>query len=166
MMTFEEKIDKTISKFKFVASDEFYNEETCIDLLDYEISSLKGTYENQRVFNKNGTLETFDFLFKPSEVMYAFFRDLLFLIEIRQNQTPLNTLLKIKDLLISKNKKYGNAALEPIRIFARADNVEQIKVRIDDKLNRIKQGHVNDDEDVLMDLLGYLILLDICTDCL
>jgi NRPS condensation-like uncharacterized protein len=67
----------------------------------------------------------------------------------------------IKDLLIEKNKSYGNSALEPIRIFSKADSVEQIKVRIDDKLNRLKQGYEYGEEDTINDLIGYLILLKI-----
>ena len=67
----------------------------------------------------------------------------------------------IKELLLYKNRKYGNSALEPIRVFSKADDVEQILVRIDDKLNRIKQGAglIGDDEDVITDLIGYLVLL-------
>lgn len=68
----------------------------------------------------------------------------------------------IRDLLIQKNRAYGNSALEPIRIFSKASSNEQILVRIDDKLNRIKQGaNCLDDEDVLQDLIGYLILLKV-----
>ena len=69
----------------------------------------------------------------------------------------------IKELLLYKNRKYGNSALEPIRVFSKADDVEQILVRIDDKLNRIKQGSglIDEDEDVLIDLIGYLVLLKI-----
>ena len=67
----------------------------------------------------------------------------------------------IKELLLYKNKKYGNSVLEPIRVFSKADDVEQILVRIDDKLNRIQQGAglIGDDEDVITDLIGYLVLL-------
>jgi len=67
----------------------------------------------------------------------------------------------IKELLLYKNKKYGNSALEPIRVFSKADDVEQILVRIDDKLNRIQQGAglIGNDEDVITDLIGYLVLL-------
>lgn len=165
MMTFEEKIDKTIKNLKNISFSDDFDELYFLNALDYQISCLKGHYLNERVFNKNSNEDTFDFLFQPFEVMFSFVRNILCLIAIKKNRTPLDVLLEIKNLLVSKNKKYGNAALEPIRIFAQADNVEQIKVRIDDKLNRIKQGHVNDDEDVLMDLLGYLILLDICTNC-
>lgn len=63
-------------------------------------------------------------------------------------------------MLLEKNIAYGNSALEPIRIFSDANTREQLFVRIDDKLNRIMQGS-NDDEDVVMDLIGYLILLKV-----
>ena len=66
---------------------------------------------------------------------------------------------QIQDLLISKNKAYGNSALEPIRIFSKAKASEQLKVRIDDKLSRIAKGHTYDNEDTILDLIGYLILL-------
>lgn len=69
----------------------------------------------------------------------------------------------VRDLLLKKNAKYGNAALEPIRVFSKASTKEQLLVRIDDKLNRIKQGNnlLDEDEDVVMDLIGYLILLKV-----
>ena len=71
---------------------------------------------------------------------------------------------KLKELLLVKNRKYGNSALEPCRIFSRANAVEQILVRIDDKLNRIKNRQNDEDEDVVMDLAGYLILLMIAKE--
>ena len=69
----------------------------------------------------------------------------------------------IKELLIHKNRKYGNSALKPCRVFSKASLVEQLLVRIDDKLNRIMQGAglLADDEDVINDLIGYLVLLKI-----
>ena len=39
---------------------------------------------------------------------------------------------EIKNLLLEKNAKYGNSALDPVRIFSRASAEEQILVRIDD----------------------------------
>lgn len=71
---------------------------------------------------------------------------------------------ELKEMLLEKNRKYGNSALEPIRIFSRADAVEQILVRIDDKLNRIRNRQSDEDEDVIMDLAGYLILLMIARE--
>ena len=69
----------------------------------------------------------------------------------------------IKELLIHKNRKYGNSALKPCRVFSKSSPVEQLLVRIDDKLNRIMQGAglLADDEDVVNDLIGYLVLLKI-----
>ena len=69
----------------------------------------------------------------------------------------------IKELLIHKNRKYGNSALKPCRVFSKASAVEQLLVRIDDKLNRIMKGAglLANDEDVVNDLIGYLVLLKI-----
>ncbi len=64
----------------------------------------------------------------------------------------------LKQFLIEKNRRYGNSALEPARIFSKADTKEQILVRCDDKINRIINSdklRVND----LTDLMGYLVLL-------
>jgi hypothetical protein len=70
---------------------------------------------------------------------------------------------EIKTLLLEKNAKYGDAALNPTRIFSKANAVEQLLVRIDDKLNRIQKGAglLACDEDVVQDLIGYLVLLKI-----
>lgn len=66
---------------------------------------------------------------------------------------------QLKEMLLEKNRKYGNSALSPIRVFSKANEVEQILVRMDDKLNRIKNRQNDEDEDVFMDLAGYVILL-------
>jgi hypothetical protein len=69
---------------------------------------------------------------------------------------------EIRDLLIAKNQKYGNSALEPLGVFSQLSAKEGLLVRIDDKLKRIKNGSLEkDDEDVINDLIGYLILLKI-----
>jgi hypothetical protein len=71
---------------------------------------------------------------------------------------------EIKNLVLEKNKAYGNSAFEPQRVFSNASNIEQIKVRIDDKLSRIKNLSTNLDEsveDTVKDLIGYLVILRI-----
>ena len=67
---------------------------------------------------------------------------------------------EVKALLIAKNRAYGDSAINPVRIFSRADAAEQINVRIDDKLSRIARGRGTDQvtEDTELDLIGYLIL--------
>ena len=80
--------------------------------------------------------------------------------EVKQSdfsQSLTKTLEEIGTMLLSKNASYGNAALEPIRIFSKADSVEQLKVRIDDKLSRLQRGS-DIGEDTVKDLTGYLIL--------
>lgn len=68
------------------------------------------------------------------------------------------TLDGLRDLILRKNRAYGNSALEPVRIFSKADTAEQLRVRIDDKLSRLARGQ-RAGEDVLVDLLGYFVLL-------
>ena len=68
----------------------------------------------------------------------------------------------IRDMLVSKNEKYGNSALDPLGVFSQLSAKEGLLIRIDDKLKRIKNGSLDkDDEDVVNDLIGYLILLKI-----
>lgn len=61
-------------------------------------------------------------------------------------------------MLVQKNRAYGNSALEPLRLFSKATPMEQLLVRLDDKLSRLARGS-DAGEDVVLDLLGYLILL-------
>ena len=66
----------------------------------------------------------------------------------------------ISDLLKSKNKAYGNTALNPTNIFSKLNATEAICARIDDKLARIGNRGINDEtEDTVDDLIGYLLLL-------
>jgi len=65
----------------------------------------------------------------------------------------------IQKMLIEKNRAYGDSALDPVRIFSKSDAVEQIYVRIDDKLSRVKRGHEYPGDDTIKDLVGYLVLL-------
>jgi hypothetical protein len=69
---------------------------------------------------------------------------------------------RIAALLLVKNDRYGNSALDPIRLFARgASAVAQLEVRIDDKLSRVARGTRDDLQkylDNVDDLIGYLIL--------
>lgn len=64
----------------------------------------------------------------------------------------------IKDLLLYKNKKYGDSALNPNNIFYKGDSTNSIKIRLDDKIGRIKnceETRIND----VADVVGYGILL-------
>ena len=66
---------------------------------------------------------------------------------------------EVIDLLLEKNKAYGDTANDPPQIFSKLSAKEGILARIDDKLSRIKQVGINDQtEDTMLDLIGYLIL--------
>lgn len=65
---------------------------------------------------------------------------------------------EVEQLIVEKNRAYGNSALDPVRVFSRASVVEQLLVRIDDKLSRLSRGSAAG-EDVDRDLMGYLVLL-------
>jgi hypothetical protein len=70
--------------------------------------------------------------------------------------------LTVAAVLLDKNKKYGDSALKPRRIFSRASPVVGIEVRLDDKLSRVEnRADGNDDEDPELDMMGYVVLLRI-----
>jgi hypothetical protein len=64
----------------------------------------------------------------------------------------------LSEMLMEKNKSYGNSAIEPNKFFSKLDWEDRINVRIDDKLNRIVKGSEFVGEDTELDLIGYLIL--------
>ena len=68
----------------------------------------------------------------------------------------------ISDLLCKKNESYGDSACSPIQIFSKLNANDAICARIDDKLSSIANRGINGDtEDTLIDLIGYLNLLQI-----
>jgi hypothetical protein len=82
--------------------------------------------------------------------------------KIGQTQADIATVCdEIKELLLSKNRKYGDSALSPVRIFSKSDSLEQIRVRMDDKLSRLRNAQTDEDEDVIADLTGYLVLYQV-----
>ena len=66
---------------------------------------------------------------------------------------------RLETMLLEKQAAYGDSATNPLRIFSRASAIEQILVRIDDKLSRIARGAPESSEDTVLDLIGYLVLL-------
>jgi len=64
----------------------------------------------------------------------------------------------LKRFLLEKNKRYGNSAMEPIHVFSKLSPEEGMKLRMDDKVKRIKNSPELRKNDVI-DLAGYLILI-------
>lgn len=128
--------------------------------LDEEINEISNRDDNQEIYEYK------------NEIIVLIIT-LLMLIDDRSNETIgsedekwnqslKNHLKEIGTFLIQKNRKYGNAALNPCRIFSKTNKVEQLLVRCDDKLNRIKNRQNDEDEDPIKDLIGYLILILVC----
>lgn len=66
----------------------------------------------------------------------------------------------MKDLLLYKNQKYGDSAINPKKIFYKGDSTNSILIRLDDKLGRVmsnteEKPRVND----VCDIIGYCTLL-------
>jgi hypothetical protein len=66
----------------------------------------------------------------------------------------------MRDLLLYKNQKYGDSALNPKKIFYKGDAQNSILIRLDDKLGRIMANadatpRIND----VADIIGYCTLL-------
>lgn len=64
----------------------------------------------------------------------------------------------MKELLLYKNQKYGDSALNPKHIFYKGDSSDSIRIRLDDKLGRVvncNETRIND----VADIIGYCTLL-------
>lgn len=72
--------------------------------------------------------------------------------------------LKIGDVVIHKNRKYGDAALSPINIFSKINAINSITIRLDDKVNRIINSKTLRKNDIV-DIIGYLILYVVSNNC-
>jgi len=80
--------------------------------------------------------------------------------ETPASEKMLRVCLRIWGMLAEKNRAYGNSALAPVRVFSKAPTGEQIRVRLDDKISRLARGQAAG-EDVVQDLMGYLVLLKV-----
>lgn len=93
---------------------------------------------------------------------------LAFLLEVLQgagwgSEQPAGVLYHLADFLVGKNREYGNSALDPVRCASTAGPLEQIRVRIDDKISRLLRGGPAA-LDTMVDLAGYLLIYLYATD--
>ena len=75
-------------------------------------------------------------------------------------QKLIDVLDGMKSLLLYKNKKYGDSAINPKKIFYKGDSTNSILIRLDDKIGRVMSNpddkpRVND----VADIIGYCTLL-------
>jgi hypothetical protein len=67
----------------------------------------------------------------------------------------------MRNLVLEKNKRYGDAALTPKQVFSKLDAVEGLKIRLDDKISRIMNNGGEIRKNDVADIMGYLVLLAI-----
>lgn len=80
-------------------------------------------------------------------------------LETAFDENPIQlTCLSLNSLLQEKNRRYGNSALEPLGLFNKKGASESIKIRLDDKLMRVRNSTELRKNDIA-DILGYLVLL-------
>ena len=75
-------------------------------------------------------------------------------------QKIIDVLDGMKNLLLYKNRKYGDLAINPKKIFYKGDSTNSILIRLDDKIGRVMSNpddkpRVND----VADIIGYCTLL-------
>lgn len=66
-----------------------------------------------------------------------------------------------RDFIKEKNRRYGDSALAPMKVFSSKDSLDQIANRIDDKLSRIRTSVENGEKpkkNDVCDLFGYVSL--------
>lgn len=80
---------------------------------------------------------------------------------VTETQQKIKDILSgMTDLLLYKNKKYGDSAINPKKIFYKGDSTNSILIRLDDKIGRVMSNtedkpRVND----VADIIGYCTLL-------
>lgn len=62
------------------------------------------------------------------------------------------------EFLKEKNRRYGDSALNAVKIFSKLEPDNQICIRLDDKINRVINAKEIKKNDVC-DILGYIELL-------
>ena len=70
----------------------------------------------------------------------------------------------LKEFVLAKNRKYGDSALNPVRVFSKADRKQGLLVRLDDKISRLMKGNLELDHELVRDIIGYLVLYDVMLD--
>lgn len=79
-------------------------------------------------------------------------------INIQAQNDIKNICNKISEILVYKNKMYGNSILEPKNIFYKGNSITSILIRLDDKIGRVTNSEVIRVNDIV-DIIGYLVLL-------
>ena len=153
-----------LSLIKQKVDEEIYYTHTIPNLRGLETTGVdKGIYPGwiptttEPLIQPNTDKVDFNGMFNPTKEDKAYDTTFPSSMDDVTNEKPKfkETLDSINSLLEYKNKKYGNAALEPLKIFQGKCKVGQ---RLDDKLARVKNSDSLKKNDIA-DLIGYLTLV-------
>jgi hypothetical protein len=80
------------------------------------------------------------------------------------NESPLELEIRaecaeLANMLVEKNRAYGNSVGDPIPCFSRLGWEERMRVRMDDKISRLMRGKEYQGDDTMLDLAGYILLM-------
>lgn len=126
---------------------------------DVEVLKLK-TSDNVKVSKATSAKHDDSILHIAEGTLYAKYKGMY----SSATQEKIHEIMEaMQDLLLYKNEKYGDSAINPISIFTRhiknvPENTASILVRIDDKLSRVRNADKLRTNDVA-DILGYCTLL-------
>lgn len=176
-MEFKDKLRKVIHTYEMLQLTKNKNDDIRINELKTKSNYLLTYLYNYKYFIEFKKVSIFDVEFKSFNynniitkfkstdsnnllhLFKEFFIELTFLISTHEKFD--SYLDEIHELLLMKNRKYGDAALSPLNVFTNAGVGESILLRIEDKLKRIQQQEDDEDEDVYLDVVGYFILYEI-----
>lgn len=123
-----------------------------------EWTSLTGSAQDEWIrIPKKGVVQRPDDVKLSDSYMHAHMKEALY---TDTQQKIIDVLDGMKNLLLYKNRKYGDSAINPKKIFYKGDSTNSILIRLDDKIGRVisnpdDKPRVND----VADIIGYCTLL-------
>lgn len=138
----------------FICGRELTKEEAMVSEACSECIKTVGTARQSQIIPpKAGS----DDIKLSDEYMHTHMKEALY---TDTQQKLIDVLDGMKNLLLYKNKKYGDSAINPKQIFYKGDATNSILIRLDDKIGRVMSNpddkpRVND----VADIIGYCTLL-------
>jgi hypothetical protein len=156
---FEDKLRHALANIFAFTDEMMVVSDSSIDWLSVRLDSLLTTIAEKQinVFQK----EEVYVVNEDISLLNHFLTDLIELYSVKYEITYAQLKDKLRVTILDKNAKYGDAALNPLTVFIQMSNADLIKIRMQDKLSRLKNKSDSDNEDALFDLIGYLVLLEI-----
>jgi len=121
---------------------------------EHTIKAITFVYKHNYITLENGGMEyNYDFY-----IDLGYFKLIQTIME-NNTQDKIEILFKnFSEFLKEKNKRYGDSAINPLKIFSKIEPNNPICSRLDEKLQRIMNGEILSKNDVA-DTFGYLGLL-------